>query len=413
MATFIRDKSSGIIYIYHYENGEQWRASTRVKLDKSKWDSAKQKPVSSKLTDDKGVKVTERLDQCKGWLALALKDLEKDGEKLEVLTKYYNNRRLGKQNVKEEKARFMPYFETFQEQKKQLGASTWKEYRTTFKILKEYFGNKNPTFDEIDLDFYVKFNIWIKDREISNSTLSSHWKRIKTVMGEAYDRGLHANASFRRFKRVEEVSDSIALTDLELDKIEYAVLPQRLDIVRDYFVAACFCGMRYSDYGKIRASNIKDGFLTYRSQKTDLICHIPVHWKLRLIINKYNGILPELISNQKFDKYIKEVCEISGIDEFQQTRITKGGVKRVSNKRRSQLVTSHTARRTFATRLVLKAIPVHLIMLMTGHKSLDSFDKYVRLRELQSKTELSRLAFFTDLPVAVRMPKVDSPDDWF
>jgi len=360
------------------------------------------------------VKITERLDQCKGWLALALKDLGKNDKNIDSLTQYYTNQRLGKPNNKEEKAKFMVYFEAFQEQKKLLKASTWKEYRTTYKILKEYFGSKNPTFDEINLDFYINFNIWIKGKEVSVSTLSSHWKRIKTVMGEAHDRGLHDNTSFRRFKRIEEVSDSIALTELEVAKIEYAVLPARLDVVRDYFIAACYCGVRYSDYNKIGSSNVKDRFLTYRSQKTDLLCHIPVHWKLRLILEKYKGVLPELMSNQKFDKYIKEVCEIAGIDELQQTRITKGGVKRVSTKRRSQLVTSHTARRTFATRLVLKAVPVHLIMLMTGHKSLNSFDKYVRLRELQSKTELSKIALFADPTVSVRMPKVGSPiDDWY
>jgi integrase len=295
-----------------------------------------------------------------------------------------------------------------------LKASTWKEYRTTYNLLKEYFGNKNPTFDEINLDFYTKFNIWIRDKEISVSTLSSHWKRIKTVMGEAHDRGLHNNTYYRKFKRVQEVSDSIALTELEVEKIEWAVLPARLDVVRDYFVAACYCGVRYSDYSKIRSSNVKNRFLTYRSQKTDILCHIPVHWKLRLILEKYKGVLPELISNQKFDKYIKEVCEIAGIDELQQTRITKGGVKRVTTKKRSQLVTSHTARRTFATRLVLKGVPVHLIMLMTGHKSLDSFDKYVRLRELQSKSELAKIALFADPTPHIRMPKEGSPiDDWY
>jgi len=44
----------------------------------------------------------------------------------------------------------------------------------------------------------------------------------------------------------------------------------------------------------------------------------------------------------------------------------------------------------------LKSIPVHLIMMMTGHQTLENFDKYVKLKDLQGKMELGKLAYFKE-----------------
>lgn len=41
------------------------------------------------------------------------------------------------------------------------------------------------------------------------------------------------------------------------------------------------------------------------------------------------------------------------------------------------MITSHTARRTFVTRCVLKGIPINKIMMMTSHKRLDTIIKYM------------------------------------
>jgi len=44
-----------------------------------------------------------------------------------------------------------------------------------------------------------------------------------------------------------------------------------------------------------------------------------------------------------------------------------------------ELVSSHTARRTFATNCYLDGIPTRTIMRITGHKKEDDFFRYIRM----------------------------------
>ena len=55
---------------------------------------------------------------------------------------------------------------------------------------------------------------------------------------------------------------------------------------------------------------------------------------------------------------------------------------------------AHTARRSLATNLVLRGVSPYVVMKVTGHKSLSSFERYVRLQELEAVMELKNLSFF-------------------
>jgi site-specific recombinase XerD len=92
--------------------------------------------------------------------------------------------------------------------------------------------------------------------------------------------------------------------------------------------------------------------------------------------------------------YIKVVAMLSKIQDPVEVRITKGGIRKVSKKRKFQLVTTHTARRSLATNLVLRGVSPYVVMKVTGHKSLSSFERYVRLQELEAMIELKAISFF-------------------
>jgi integrase len=52
-----------------------------------------------------------------------------------------------------------------------------------------------------------------------------------------------------------------------------------------------------------------------------------------------------------------------------------------------QLVSSHTARRTFITQSLAKGMKPYNTMKMTGHSSMRSFEKYIRLTEQEAYDE--------------------------
>jgi len=392
MATFNRDKKSGVIYIHQQIDGKRFRTSTGIRVVEKNWAGQK---ATNNLVMYKGISVNGWLKQCEMALNLAIQDLTQIGGDRKKLKELYLDRMAGKRTIRSSGNLFMPYFKEYCEGLKSGVVSTHLSYQTTYRMLERYFGTSAPTFNDIDLIFYDKFGRWmITIGDLSMGSISNQWKHIKHIMRLAYSRGEHKNDAFKSFTRKEEASDNIALTNKEIRKIEKVLLSDQLDKVRDWFLVQCYTGVAFVDIMKVNSSNITGRMLSYRREKNDETANVPVHPKVAEILKKYKGTLPKIISNQKYNDYLKIMCKTAKITDTFNSRITKGGKKVKSVNPRWKEVSSHTGRRTFATQLVLKGIPVHLIMLMTGHKTLNSFDKYVKLRDLQGKMELSKLKFF-------------------
>ncbi len=142
------------------------------------------------------------------------------------------------------------------------------------------------------------------------------------------------------------------------------------------------------------SEKVVNGVLTVRSSKTGEVSTIPIYPIVSAILDKYKGELPYKPSNQKMNEYIKVVAMRANINEMVETRITKGGVREINTSEKFELVTTHTARRSLATNLVLRGVSPYVVMKVTGHKSLSSFERYVRLQELEAMIELKELSFF-------------------
>lgn len=392
MATFVRTPS-GVIYLHHFIDGRRFKVSTHIKVDESKWTTKNGGKAVTNLVMYKNASVNASLKKCLEYLNEAVEELTEVGGGLPKLKELYEAERLGKRTIKAAGNLFMPYFKAEYERLQDRNSSTWKHYRTTYRVLEEYLTGKNPSFDQIDMIFYDDFSVWMeqtKDYKVSNS--GSHWKRIKTVMRLAEDQGLHKNQQYKRFKRSTYSTDNIALSPEEIDRLAWAVLPERLISIRDHFLLACYTGARLSDWGRLTSSAISSGIWKYKANKTKETCRVKISDKAKAILNKYNGVLPECTkSSQTANPLIREACREAGINGMYTTQIVKGGKLISTTSERWKLVTSHTGRRTFATRLILLGVPVHLVMTQTGHKSLSSFEAYIKLKELQADQALASL----------------------
>ena len=149
-----------------------------------------------------------------------------------------------------------------------------------------------------------------------------------------------------------------------------------LDKVRDLFLVGCWTGLRYSDWNKVYPKN---GFITLNQQKTGRPVVIPVHSTVEKILNKYEGDLPKPITNQKFNEYLKQVAKLADFKEAVTKQITRGGKVETEIKPKWKLVTTHTARRSFATNMYKAGIPSITIMAVTGHRTETAFLKYIKV----------------------------------
>ena len=156
---------------------------------------------------------------------------------------------------------------------------------------------------------------------------------------------------------------------------------KRLERVRDVFTLGCLTGMRYSDYKRIKRENIVKEVIRMREVKDkSKTLEIPLSSWAKEILEKYNYNLP-VISEQKFREYIKETARLVGFTEqvIEASRI--GNIIKEENKRRCDLISTHTARRTFITIMKNKGVPDKVIMKITGHKYLSSFHRYYKPNE--------------------------------
>ena len=94
------------------------------------------------------------------------------------------------------------------------------------------------------------------------------------------------------------------------------------------------------------------------------------------------------VNEQTFNELIKDICQEVGIKEMQTYEKSKGGKKLTISQPKFEMVSSHTGRRTFATKYYNEGLSTITIMAMTGHKSEKSFMKYIKAT---SKDHANRL----------------------
>jgi site-specific recombinase XerD len=270
---------------------------------------------------------------------------------------------------------------------KPFSKATAKVYNTTYKHLQNYqvTRRRRIDFDVIDLSFYMDFKEYLlSEVKLSTNALGKNIQVLKLVLNEATELGVNRNLAFKskRFTTVREDSESIYLTEAEIKGLEKLDLSknERLDKVRDLFVIGCYTGLRYSDYSKLQSIHFEEGFIKVMQIKTGRAVMIPRHPTVDRIFAKYNGDLPQSISNQKTNEYLKELGKMVPSLQLPISKsITKGGDRISKTHHKWELLSSHTARRSFATNMYLQGIPSISIMAITGHKTEKAFLKYIKL----------------------------------
>jgi integrase len=286
-------------------------------------------------------------------------------------------------------------------------------------------------FNSIDIDFYNLFIDYltkptksktktgkiISKAGLSKNTIGTRIKILKTFINEANDRGITVLNDYKKksFKVLKEETNSIYLTESELMQIYHIEtspgsldilrkefntdkLPEYLEKVRDLFLIGCYTGLRFSDLSKLNKDNItNDNTINITTQKTNQKVVVPIHPITKQIFEKYNYQLPREISNQKFNEYLKDVAKIAGIKEPVTTESTKGGFKVSETTQKYNLVTSHTARRSFATNAFLMDMPSISIMKITGHKTESAFMRYIKMSAKDNAIKMQSHRFFNPM----------------
>ncbi|RYD55654.1 MAG: hypothetical protein EOP56_15155 [Sphingobacteriales bacterium] len=284
---------------------------------------------------------------------------------------------------------------------KPISAGTIKFYKQSLGRLETFQDHKKRTyrFEDVDMSFYSDYTEYLtKVLKFAANTIGKQVQTVKLIMNEANEMQLTTNTLHKgkRFLSISEETDSIYLNENKLQLINGVDLSDnpRLDHVRDLFLIGCYTGLRFSDFSILKPEQVKDGFIEIAQQvKTGKPVIIPVHSEVAAIMEKYDGALPKSLSNQKMNDYIKEVAK--EVDHLLETEVsvtyTKAGKKKTERYIKADLVTTHTARRSFATNEYLAGTPTLTIMAITGHKTEKAFLKYIRVTPSEHAKHLSEI----------------------
>jgi len=286
--------------------------------------------------------------------------------------------------------------------------ATVKVYRTAYNHLivykKKHF--KDLDFDTIDLDFFNKYTTYLfNKKQFSQNHVNKLITSLKTVLNEATERGVNKNVAFRskKFRVPKEEAKNIYLTLEELKKLNEFNLGEhpKLERVRDLFIVGAFTGLRFSDFTNIRPEHIREidevKVIDILTQKTKEQVTIPMHPIVGEIFEKYkkeNSVLPRTISNQKMNQYLKELGKLVGFNDEVINYKSVGGRRVEEKKLKYEMISTHTARRSFATNAFKSGISSTSIMKITGHKTESSFMKYIKVTKEENAVLMAENAFF-------------------
>lgn len=270
-------------------------------------------------------------------------------------------------------------------------------YKRVYRNIARKFAAFNNSLKSSDFSDEVccQFVDFLKKQNLKQNTIKNLLDKSKYMFRLMSKRGYAVNWTFEEIIEKAEQVSSIYLTIEEIErlyKLENISKENRLII--DLFVIGCYTGLRYSDYKNLNKDNFSDKFITRKTIKTGETVLIPIHFLIKEILTRYDDFPCYRKSQQNFNKRLKYLCKIAKIDEEILVEYTQGGKVIRENKKKYELVGTHTARRSFATNMYLSGIQPFRIMLLTGHRSEMSFFKYIKIQKEENAEYLSNNPFF-------------------
>ena len=248
----------------------------------------------------------------------------------------------------------------------------WK-FRHIMEQTQEYikwrYGQEDIPLLKIDTSFVLGFEEYLLlEKKLAPITVNKVLQRVKQIIQYGIKCNYIKVDPFVEYKPLKTEKELVFLTEEELNMLEnYQFAQEKLGKVRDLYLFSVYTGLAYHEAFALQKKHLVMAFdkklwIEMKREKTGKAISVPLLPQAIQIIKKYdNGgdreahVLPA-ISNQKINSYLKEIVEIVGI-----------------NKK----LTHHTARKTFATTILLyNDVPMEVVSKLLGHSSMAVTQKH-------------------------------------
>lgn len=305
----------------------------------------------------------------------------------------------------------------------QWATSTIQNWETFKKRLHRFNpGIKYSDFNEEGLTKFVNF-LRAKDH-LEENTTQKQFNNLKWFLNWAIRKGYCSESQINRYRPKFRILEKpvIFLTKEELLTLYRYDIPANgtkvtltgpdgtpyektvreagaLAKTRDLFCFCAFTSLRYSDMAQLRRSDITGGCLYITTQKTHDRLPIDLNSFAQAILDRYahekypGGLALPVISNQKMNQYLKDLCELCGFNTPITRTFYRAGQKVRETCPKWALIGTHAGRRTFICFALSSGIPPQIVMKWTGHSDYKAMKPYIDIAE---KTKAAAMTLFDE-----------------
>jgi integrase len=273
--------------------------------------------------------------------------------------------------------------------------STKKNISTMVSSLKTHTGTHKPLLANINKEFIDGYISYLtNEKKNNNTTVEKKISMLQQMLRDAHKQGLMANTTALEEIKVQRSStDIIFLKQTELKQLEkFNPTTEKLEKLKDVFLFGCYTGLRYSDlhqiiqahYHKKSDKGEQYHVLRFVIKKTRKTHEIALPPKAVAIIEKYydqqkfKKLLP-VPSNQKFNDYLKELCEDAEINTEIEITAQFGSEVKTELKKKYEIISCHSARHTYAILSLENGMRPEVLQQNLGHSKLSQTMDYVKI----------------------------------
>jgi len=275
---------------------------------------------------------------------------------------------------------FNEYIEHLRQEKR---TGYMKSVLQVYNSLVKYNEHLNIYFDEIDFRWLREYEIWLKGEGLALNTIGIRFRTLRTIYNYALtdDCVKAENYPFKKFKvaKLSEETIKRALSKKDINKVlQYPCNDGYVRLAIDIFAFTYYVGgINFVDIANLTHSNIINGNLVYKRQKTGKLIRLPLPNQAMELIYKYrsNTYLFPIFN----ETHQSEQAKANRLHKV----ITKvnNHLKQIGEELNLPItLTTYVARHSQATVMKKAGVPTALISQIMGHSServtqiyLDSF----------------------------------------
>ena len=227
-----------------------------------------------------------------------------------------------------------------------------------------------------------------------NDTINRNIRNLKWFLRWAEGHGYRIPPGWRDFdKKYRTVRKPVVfLTWDELSRLRDLDLDAHHELAktRDMFCFCAYTSLRYSDMVKLKWADVTpDGdMIRITTQKTADTLDIDLNRHARAILDRHRSADTRPTdtifgskSSQKMNVRIKQICRLCGIDSPISFVEMTGSTRKECTMPKWELVSTHTARRTFISNALMMGIPPDIVMKWTGHSDYNAMRPYIDIAD--------------------------------